>query len=192
VLAGLAVSDCVPPLCLCVSALLGDQLSPGGTQVWRAVAQDHLQAQLETGTRRDCFKIKQSGGKVLFSSKFIQSQIFLCEETFKTQIYFIFWPCVYICGIQKRAINPPELQLQVGENHPTRVLRTQFLCKSSVLSEPLSHPSSPVSRLRITTSVSLLWVCLSYFYLLGLILVGYMHWEICPFLLWFSTFFFSE
>ena len=44
VLAGLAVSDCgLSLLQACVSVLLGDQFSPGGIWVWRAVAQGQLQ-----------------------------------------------------------------------------------------------------------------------------------------------------
>ena len=46
---GIAVSDCgLSLLQTCVSALFGDKFSLGRIWVWRAVAQDYLQAQMET------------------------------------------------------------------------------------------------------------------------------------------------
>ena len=49
VLAGLAVSDSGLSLLLtCVSELLGDQFSPRGIWVWRAMPQDQLWVQMET------------------------------------------------------------------------------------------------------------------------------------------------
>ena len=70
----------VLPVLAGVLALLGDQLSPGDICVWRAVAQDQLQVQTETGRllsqTTSQFLCHEGSGRVPLSS----NDVFTCNH----------------------------------------------------------------------------------------------------------------
>ena len=89
VLAVLAVSDCdLSLLQACVSVLLGDQFSPGGIWVWRAVGQGHLHGidkiQKDPFPGYSCFLCPDALGGSLLGEEFEQKWwSYLCSQVFQ-------------------------------------------------------------------------------------------------------------